>query len=86
MTSMPRVGLAVLFMFALQGCEDKGTCQKAQTKDKKDVEACCKDGKPGEGPRLSSLLCGHLRRMYAGGGLFRLFRLWLAGHRRRMAN
>ena len=54
MTSMPRVGLAVLFLFALQGCEDKGTCETAETEDKKDKkEACCKDGKPGEGPRPS---------------------------------
>merc|ERR1719453_419680 len=50
MTSMPRVGLAVLFLFALQGCEDKGTCETAETEDKKEKkEACCKDGKPGEG-------------------------------------
>ena len=55
MTSMPRVGLAVLFLFALQGCEDKGTCEKAETEDKKEKEACCKDGKPGEGPRPSSV-------------------------------
>merc|ERR550537_39422 len=46
---MPRVGLAVLFLFALQGCEDKGTCETAETEDKKKKEACCKDGKPGEG-------------------------------------
>merc|ERR550537_1477605 len=49
MTSIPRVGLAVLFLFALQGCEDKA-CESAETKDKKAGGiACCKDGKPGEG-------------------------------------
>ena len=44
-------GLAVVIMFALQGCEDKGTCETAETEgDKKEKkEACCKDGKPGEG-------------------------------------
>ena len=55
MTSMPRVGLAVLFLFALQGCEDKGTCETEEYGEKKETkEACCKDGKPGEGPRPSS--------------------------------
>merc|ERR1719198_296883 len=51
MTSVRRVGLAVVVMFALQGCgEDNGNCKTAQTDDKKETkEMCCKDNKPGKG-------------------------------------